>query len=177
MTERMEQLGFKKAEISELDLDPFKMIGEKWMLITAGDEKASNTMTASWGGLGVIWSKPVAAVVIRPQRYTKEFVDSSDRFTLSFYPQDKKDALVYCGSHSGRDLQPNKKAENAGLTAMYHDGTVSYEQAELILVCKKLYETDILPECFEDMTLDKENYPQNDYHRVYIAQIISAYKK
>ena len=79
MTERMTELGFKAADIKALDINPFKNIGDRWMLITAGDENDSNTMTASWGGLGVMWGKNVAIAVIRPQRYTKKFVDEQER--------------------------------------------------------------------------------------------------
>lgn len=177
MTERMLELGFKETDVKELEMNPFREIGDRWMLITAGNEQSSNTMTASWGGMGVIWSVPVVCAVIRPQRHTKKFVDENELFTLSFYSETERKALAFCGSRSGSEFEPNQKAVQAGLTALYLDDTVAYEQAELILVCKKLYEADIKPEGFADKKLDEENYPQKDYHRAYIAQIVKAYKK
>ncbi len=177
MTEKMEQLGFKEVDPTGVDLNPFDAVGNRWMLITAGDESGSNTMTASWGGFGVIWGRNVVAAVIRPQRYTKQFVDAGELFTLSFYPDDKKRALAFCGANSGRDMAKDEKAKTAGLTALYLDGTTAYEEANLIFVCKKLYQSDITPDAFLDKSLDGENYPNKDYHTAYIAEVVKAYKK
>lgn len=95
-------MSFQEINVREFSMKPFKMIGDQWMLVTAGDQIKYNTMTASWGGIGVMWGKNVAVTVIRPQRYTKEFVESHDCFTLSFYPEEYKKALSLCGSKSGR---------------------------------------------------------------------------
>ena len=105
------------------------------MLITAGDEKKSNTMTASWGGLGIMWGKNVATAYIRPNRYTKEFVDREDYFTLAFFGEEHREALNLCGRVSGRD---EDKIKEAGLTPYYVDGTVAFEEAKMIFVCKKV---------------------------------------
>ena len=86
-------MAFKEMDIHELQFNPFDKISRQWMLVTAGDRMKSNTMTASWGGVGIMWGKPVVTAYIRPQRYTKEFVDGSDRFTISFLPGDKREAL------------------------------------------------------------------------------------
>lgn len=177
MTERMTELGFKAADIKALEINPFKNIGDRWMLITAGDENDSNTMTASWGGLGVMWGKNVAIAVIRPQRYTKKFVDEQESFTLSFYPDDKKPALSYCGSHSGKDMAKGEKAAAAGLTPLYVDGTVAYEEADMILVCKKLYEAPVDPKGFADESLTAKWYPDSDFHEAYVAEITAVYTK
>lgn len=177
MTERIKQLGFSKVEPKELDLNPFKAIGDQWMLITAGDESGSNTMTASWGGAGIFWGKPVVIALIRESRYTKKFVDENDLFTLSFYSEDKKQALAFCGSKSGRDLPKDEKAKQAGLTALYLDGTTAYEEAELIFVCRKLYKDDISAECFIDKPIIDAQYKHGDWHTAYVAEIIAAYKK
>ena len=98
-------MAFHEVPIESLEFNPFKKISKQWMLITAGDEKKSNTMTASWGGLGIMWGKNVATAYIRPNRYTKEFVDQTDRFTLSFLPEEERKALNYCGTVSGRDVE------------------------------------------------------------------------
>ena len=97
-------MAFKEVDIHTLQFNPFDKISKQWMLITAGEQEKSNTMTASWGGVGFMWGKPVATAYIRPQRYTKEFVDTNDRFTLSFLTEEKREALKICGSVSGRDV-------------------------------------------------------------------------
>lgn len=165
-------MSFKEVKPQELTFNPFHAIGDQWMLITAGDEKGYNTMTASWGGAGVLWGKPVATAYIRPQRYTKEFVDVADTFTLSFYPESAKPALKLCGTVSGRD---HDKAKEAGLTPLFLEGTAAFAEAELILVCKKLYADTIKPECFLEKEADTKWYPERDYHTMYIAEIVKAF--
>lgn len=96
-------MSFKEVKMEELNFNPFTKIGTEWMLITAGDEKKFNTMTASWGGVGIMWNKNVVTTYIRPQRYTKEFVDANEYFTVSFYDKEYKKALNICGTRSGRD--------------------------------------------------------------------------
>ena len=107
------------------------------MLITAGNEEKCNTMTASWGGVGIMWGKNAVTTYIRPQRYTKEFVDANDTFTISFFDESYRKALNICGSVSGRDKD---KIKEAGLTPYFVDGTAAFEEANLILVCKKMYQ-------------------------------------
>lgn len=102
-------MGFKETAIEELQFNPFTKIGKEWMLVTAGDETGHNTMTASWGGMGVMWGKNIVNVYIRPQRYTKEFVDAGEMFTLSFYDESYRKSLSICGSKSGRDCDKKRK--------------------------------------------------------------------
>lgn len=167
-------MAFKEIDIHTLQFNPFDKIGGQWMLVTAGDRAGSNTMTASWGGVGIMWGKPVATVYIRPQRYTKEFVDSNDLFTISFLPEDKREALNLCGSVSGRNVKD--KWEQAGLHP-YFDGegileeTAAVEEADMIFVCRKLYAQEMYPECFTDTECDAKWYPQRDYHTMYIGEI------
>lgn len=177
MTEKMTELGFKQIDIRKLDFNVFGTIGDRWMLITAGDESGSNTMTASWGQMGILWNKPVATAYIRKSRYTKEFVDAGELFTLSVYPADMKQALGFCGSKSGRDFDRNGKAQAAGLTALCLDGTTAYEEAELILVCRKLYSYDMNADGFFDKSIVDAQYADNNWHTAYISEIVAAYKK
>lgn len=121
--------------------------------------------------MGVLWGKDVVTVYVRPQRYTKEFVDANDRFTLSFYAPEHKEALRYLGTHSGRD---SYKATHVGFTPAYLDGSVAFEQASLVLVCRKLYADDIKPEKFLDGSIDARCYPEKDYHTMYIAEVEHA---
>lgn len=153
----------------------FSLIGEQWMLITAGTKERCNTMTASWGGLGVLWGKHVATVYIRPQRYTYEFVEKSDCFTLAFFGPEYREALGLCGSKSGRDVD---KIAACGFTvAEGVCGAPYFEQAELVLVCKKAYWQDMDPAHFLDPEVDGKHYPGRDYHRIYIGEIVEALKK
>ena len=168
-------MAFKEIAIESLEFNPFTKIAKEWMLITAGDEKESNTMTASWGGLGIMWSKNVATAYIRPQRYTKQFVDQAETFTLSFLPEKYRKELTICGRVSGKDVE-DKWAE-AGLHPYYVDGTTAVEEADMIFVCRKLYAQDMVPECFIDTECDTKNYPTKDYHTMYIAEITKVLVK
>lgn len=169
--------GFSKISPEDLineNVNPFKLIGKDWMLVTAGNENGWNTMTASWGFMGVMWGKNVATTVVRPQRYTKEFIDDSDYFTLSFFDDNDKSALSYCGSHSGRDVD---KAKETGLDPIFIHNTTSFKQAKMIIVCKKMYAQEMTADSFIDKSADEKWYADKDYHVQYIGEIVAVYKK
>lgn len=168
-------MAFREVAIESLEFNPFQKISKEWMLITAGDEEKSNTMTASWGGLGIMWGKNVATAYIRPQRYTKEFVDREEMFTLSFLPEEHREALRVCGSVSGKNVE--NKWEDAGLRPYYVDGTTAVEEAEMVFVCRKLYAQDMKPEHFVETECDEKWYPNHDYHTMYIAEITKVLVK
>ncbi|HHW31924.1 MAG TPA: flavin reductase family protein [Clostridiaceae bacterium] len=161
----------KPEEITE---NTFKLIGKDWMLITAGTYDKFNMMTASWGGLGVLWSKNVCFCFIRPQRYTYDFVEKSDTFTLSFFGNEYREALNICGTKSGREID---KVQATGLTP-FEDlpGMISFREASLIVECKKIYYQDIKPENFLQPDI-QEFYKLKDYHRMYIGEIIRCLKR
>lgn len=166
----------KKISVSELRLDPLTAIPKEWMLLTAGcEERGYNTMTASWGHLGAIWGHggglPSSVVYIRPQRYTKEFVDREELYTLSFFPEEFKKALGYLGSHSGRD---EDKVAKAGLTPVFGDGYTYFAEAKLVLVCRKLYRAPLVAEGFVDRSIIDECYRAGDFHDMYIGQIVEV---
>lgn len=150
------------------------MIGKDWLLITAGKDGKTNTMTASWGGVGINWGKPVVYVFIRPQRYTKEFVDAADTFSLSVLPEKFRKQLSYLGTVSGRDEDKIKKA---GLTVVHEEATPCFEEADLVFICKKLYAQELKPECFIDKECDEKWFADKDYHTMYVAEIISVLEK
>lgn len=166
----------KKLEIDvkKLQANPFEMIGDQWMLITAKKDGKVNTMTASWGAMGIMWGKTVATAYIRPQRYTKEFVDGSDTFTLSFFGGGQKKAMGHLGSVSGRE-EPDK-IEKAGLHVTEVDGYPTFEEATLTLVCKKLYVQEMKAACFLGKEEIEKWYPDGDYHYMYMAEIIKAFE-
>jgi len=163
-------------EISPLEIqgNPFKMIGKDWMLITGGTQNNCNTMTASWGGFGELWFKPVVFIFIRPQRHTLPFINDKDFFTLSFLDETYKDKLTFCGRNSGKNTN---KIEKCGFTKVEtHNKAIGFEQANLVLECKKLYSDTIKEENFIDQNA-LEHYPNKDYHLMFVAEITRVYKK
>jgi flavin reductase (DIM6/NTAB) family NADH-FMN oxidoreductase RutF len=166
---------FRKIAPQDITDNTFKLIGSDWMLITAGSIDSYNTMTASWGGFGVLWQKDICWCVIRPQRYTYQFIEKADNFTLSFFEAKYRAALNICGSKSGRDIN---KATETGLTPIAGEltGTTAFEEARLIIECRKLYYQDLDPSHFLDPEIETM-YPIQDYHRMYIGQIINCYAK
>lgn len=167
-------MSFQKIDIQDLQMNPFTKIGQEWMLISAGDQTKVNTMTASWGGVGVLWGQNVVSAYIRPQRYTKEFVDQQDCFSLSFFNGNYKKELGILGSVSGRDQD---KIHDVDFHVTYLENVPTFEEAELVFIVEKIYEDTIQPENFKEATLDEKWYPQKDYHTVYIAKIKSVYVK
>lgn len=159
---------FKEIKPKYLNQSTFQLIGHDWMLITAGKEDKINTMTASWGTFGIMWGKNVVSIVVRPQRFTKEFIDFSSTFSLTFFDESHKKDLEYLGSVSGRD---EDKLSKTNLTVTYIDNTPSFEEAKLTIICEKLYAQELNPECFMDTTLDKQFYSEKDYHTIYIAEV------
>lgn len=140
------------------------------MLVAATDKDGkTNAMTASWGGLGVLWGKKVAFVFIRPQRYTKKFVDDAENFSLSFFEESYKPMLGYMGKVSGKDEDKIKKS---GLTVQYKDGAPVFKEASLTLICRKMYRQTLEEDCFIDKTNIGKWYPQKDYHDMYVAEIV-----
>lgn len=164
---------FKEISSKELAFTPFDMKDE-WMLVTAEKDGKVNTMTASWGGFGVMWNKEVAFIVIRPQRYTKEFVDSADSFSLTFFDKSYLKKLAYLGKASGRD---ENKIEKAELT-ITHDGDVPFfEEAHTAIFAKKLYVQRMGGEHFLDREIIPRWFPENDFHFLYIAEITKVLVK
>ena len=169
----------KKISVEELQLNPMTLIANEWMLITAGDEKGYNTMTASWGHLGSIWGKhsfgmPTSVCYVRPQRYTKQFIDREDLYTLTFFPKEFHDKLMYLGSHSGRD---EDKVANTALTPVFGDGYTYFEEASLTLVCRKVYQAPLIEEGFVDKSIVESHYKAKDFHDMYIGEIIEVFVK
>ncbi len=159
---------FKEIDPVEIAGNPIHLIGKEWMLITAGTPGEFNTMTASWGAMGELWFKPVCFCFIRPQRYTFEFMEKGDVFTLSFFDEKYKPQLNFCGSRSGQEID---KARECGFTPVAaENGSVFFNEARLVLECRKLYFQDLDPANFLDGTLMK-NYPKEDFHRMYVGEI------
>lgn len=158
---------FTEIAPSQIAGSVFDRIGKEWMLVTAGDRESCNTMTASWGGLGVLWNKPVAFLFVRPTRYTYTFLEREDNFSLSFFGDTHREALTLCGRTSGRD---GDKIAATGLTVRQDAEAPYFDEAQLVLVCRKLYVQDMTPDSFLDKELITAHY-HDDFHRVYVGEI------
>jgi len=158
---------FKEIKIKESHIHPFEL-KDKWMLVTAEKNGKVNTMTASWGGFGILWNKEVAFVVIRPQRYTKEFVDASESFSLCFFDETYKKQLAYLGKVSGRD---EDKIAKTGLTINLENQVPVFNEAEFALIVKKLYVQPMAGEFFIEKDIINKWFPDEDFHILYVAEI------
>ncbi len=168
-------MSFKEINVNRENLNPFEKIGKEWMLITAGKEENFNTMTASWGGLGVLWNKNVAFTFIRPSRYTFEFTEKEDFFSLTFFPEEYRKALTFCGRNSGRDVD---KIKETGLTPTFIEGVPAFEEATLTLICKKLYSQPMGKEFVNVPEVVFPQYGENEpYHTMYVGEIVKAFVK
>jgi flavin reductase (DIM6/NTAB) family NADH-FMN oxidoreductase RutF len=162
--------GFEKRDPYKLDESVFRMIGKDWMLIASGDRDRYNMMTASWGNFGILWNKPIASIFIRPQRYTFEFLEKNDFFTLTFFDDNYRPLLNKMGSESGRNTT---KMNIEGLDAVETENKVVYfQQAKLVVECRKIYYADINPDHFIDKSI-VGMYPNSDFHRMYMGEIIN----
>lgn len=158
----------KELKITDFNENVFTKIGKEWMLVGAANGEKINAMTASWGGLGIMWGKEVAFVFIRESRYTKEFIDESEKFSLSFFEDEYKKMLGYMGKVSGRD---ENKIEKANLRLVNGFDVPVFEEAGMTIVCKKLYSQKMNAESFTDKTCIDKWYSDNDYHTMYVAEI------
>lgn len=165
----------KKISVSELKDNMFDAIGKEWMLVTAGTPEKFNMMTASWGGTGILWGKPVAFIFIRPERYTYGFIEKGDTLTLSFLGEAHRDIHKICGSQSGRDI--DKVAASGLKPYVTENGNIAYEQARLILECKKLYADFIDADNFVDKLLISRWYGEGHggFHKMYILEIQNVF--
>lgn len=164
------------VDISELAPEVYQAFATKNALLTAGDQNGCNTMTIGWCQLGRIWGKMVCAVFVRPERYTYQFMESNDYYTVSILPSDAKQTMKVCGTKSGRDLD---KIKECGLTVCYGAGDAPFfDDAEMVLVCKKMYVQDMDESCVLDQDTILPFYGKyGNWHRIYMGEIVEAYVK
>lgn len=158
---------FKEINVRDIKKSPVQLIADDWALVTAGDSKHHNTMTVSWGGVGELWGEDVSFIFIRPQRYTLQFVENNDYYSICFFSQGKNDALKFCGANSGRDFDKDKET---GLTAVSTEKAPYYEEANLVLICRKMAVQNIDPSGFLDSSINKW-YSEKDYHKMFVGAI------
>lgn len=162
---------FKEIFPMEMQGNLIEKVGKDWMLIAAESAGKTNMMTASWGGFGFIWNKPVATVVLRPQRYTWELVSAADTFSLTFFAEEYRPQLRFCGANSGRHVN---KIEETGFTVLHDGGAPYFEQAKLAVICKKLYVQQLKKECFTDASIPAAHYPEEDFHYAVVGEIVKV---
>jgi flavin reductase (DIM6/NTAB) family NADH-FMN oxidoreductase RutF len=164
----------KNIDIAQLKVQPHHLFNNRWLLLTSGDFQSGdfNTMTIAWGALGTMWSKPFALVAVRHSRYTFEFMEKYEHFTLSAFPEKYQDALTLLGSRSGRD---GDKISASGLTpqAASRISSPTFEEAVIVLECQKNYGDDLNPAHFFDSGIH-DHYPRKDYHRIYFGEIVAT---
>ena len=163
---------FQPYPIDMIELNPFTKLSKEWALVSSGNKLKYNTMTVSWGGLGVIWGKNVAYIFIRESRYSKTLIDEGDFFTVSFLDDKYRDALNHCGKASGRDTED--KFKDAGLTAAFRHGIPYPDEANLVIMCKKMAAVPIGEDTFVDPQIKEKWYQDNDMHTMYVGEIIDV---
>ena len=147
----------------------FDQFDKKWALLTAGKTDNFNSMTISWGGLGTLWNKPVVTVYVRTSRYTHDFMDTNDYFSISFYPEQYRKTLGVLGSKSGRDMD---KMRASGLTPKKAGETISFEEAETTIICRKLFKQSLeVANMPEDVI--KDLYTGQAPHDMYIGEVVA----
>lgn len=161
-------MAFKEIKPENFDESVFRVIGKDWLLLTGSADGKANAMTASWGGMGIMWGKPVAYIFVRPQRFTKTFLDKSEGMTISVFGEEKRQMMSYFGTVSGRD---EDKIAKSGLTKLEDNGRVYFDEARVTMLCRKLYAQEMQPECFFDTESKDKWYPDKDWHTMYIVEI------
>jgi len=170
----MKKLNYRQIDPAGINDNFIRLIASDWMLVTAGKREKYNTMTASWGGAGNLWNRPVVFVFVRPERYTYGFMESSGGFTLSFFGEKYRDVLKFCGTKSGRDFD---KVAETGLTPWFTElGYPAFTEARMVMECRKLYADQLTREAFTEHKLLQTHYGTKDgLHKLYIALIEKAW--
>lgn len=172
----------REFDIKEIDWNYYKLLAKNWAALTMkGDDGVVNSMTISWGQYGSLWANesgnnlPVATVFVRPQRFSRPLMDQAGTFSVSFVKPEHKKSLTFLGSKSGRDVK--NKVAASGLTVAYYDETPYVAESSFALICRKLYQAPLVAEGFVDQVVKNECYPDEDYHIVYVGQIVAALKE
>ena len=166
---------FNHINVRDIQDNVFHLVGAEWMLVTAGTRSDFNMMTASWGTLGVLWNRPIVTCFVRPQRYTYQLMEKNEFFTINFLEDKYREALNICGSVSGRNV--NKAAVTGLMPIETTRGGIYFEQSRLVFECRKIYADDLEADKFILKDIINEVYTKNDFHRLYIGEIIHCLQK
>ena len=165
----------REISYQELCLNPVEAFRDDWMLVTAGSApSAYSTMTVGWGHMGSLWNRPCAVVYVRPERYTKRYIDQESYFTLSWFGQAYRKELLYLGTKSGRN---EDKVGHVDFHAVFSDGSSWFEEARLVLVCRKIYAEEFHEEHFFDAKVLDTMYPDRQFHTAYFGEIVKIFQR
>ena len=167
-------MSFSVVDIKNLEFSPVKAIGDDWGILTGVSDEGFNSMTVSWGSIGVMWNRPCVFAFVRPGRHTYKFIDGGEYFSLAIMNKELHERMTVFGRASGRDVD---KYAVSGFTAAGYDGVYFPEEADMVFICRKISAGDVKPEWFVDDKIDSANYPNKDYHRMFIGEIITTLKK
>jgi flavin reductase (DIM6/NTAB) family NADH-FMN oxidoreductase RutF len=160
---------FQPVELDDILEGAFRFGGSTWALLTAEKDGKANAMTVSWGGVTYIWDRTCAVVYVRESRYTRELMDASKRFSLSFLNHEEfADTKEYMGTVSGRD---EDKIAGSGLNINHCEDVPFIDEAGDVLICKVLYRQLMKEECCVNGRIIADYYDKGDYHYMYIAEI------
>jgi len=170
-------MNLKRIAVKDFAPRIFELFEDQWLLLACGDfgKKHFNAMTISWGSMGTIWDRPFIQVVVRPVRYTIEFMNQYDTFTVSAFDEEYRDALSLLGSSSGRD---GDKIARSGLTPVASQAVAapSFAEAKLVMECRKVFWQDIDHTHFVDPSIE-QYYPEKDYHRMFFGEVLGIFEK
>ncbi|MBO6117513.1 MAG: flavin reductase family protein [Bacteroidales bacterium] len=171
----MKTMEFKRISPKDIQGNTFSMFAEDLALVTAGNQKSFNTMTIGWGDFGILWSKPIITVYVSSSRYTKQFMDANDEFTVEFFDKKYTDALMYLGTHSGRN---EDKVSNARLTPVFTEsGNATFKESRLIIEAKKLYSHEFDANALPEEIIQWYKQRKLGLHTMYIGEIKNVWIK
>lgn len=159
---------FREIQFCDVKENVVDLLKNQWGLVTAGDENGLNTMTVSWGAIGELWAMDMATIYIRPQRHTVNYLENNDYFTITFFDNQYKKALAFCGANSGKDCD---KIKETGLTPVFDCDAPYFEEAKLVLVCRKVAKGSFDAQQMLDKSIIDIQYPNNDFHYIYYGAI------
>lgn len=164
---------FRQVEFKSVQNEMYEKLGSEGALILVGTKEYHNNMTIGWATQGILWSKPVIISYVKPTRYTFEFCNENEYFTICYF-DNRRDVLRECGTKSGRDFN---KDELCNLNIVELDQTIAYEEASLVIICKKIYQDDFKEPNFLDKSIIEKRYQDGLIHRFYIGEVVNVYKK
>ncbi len=165
----------RRLEMGDFSVAAVGLWMNQWLLLTAGTIEDCNMMTVAWGSIGCMWTKPFAQVVARPQRHTRGYLERYDSFTLCAFPPEFREDLQTLGTLSGKDCDKLSRTRLT-LRPSSEVAAPAYEEASLILECRKMYRQELDPAGFLDPGIHKQ-YPQKDYHSVYFGEILAVFAR
>lgn len=170
---------FNEISPEEMHDNVFTLVGKDFTVITAGKEEHFNSMLGSGGGLGLLFMKPTTWCILRADRYTLEIIQKEQTYTMSYFPHEYKEQILFLGSKSGRDSEKMKEVELTSIQTP--SGDMSFKEARLIIECKLTALTTANPDDFytqETKDYINEAYKEaNQYRKLVFGEITHVWVK